>query len=134
LLVKVDRASMAAGLEVRAPLLDHRIAEFAWSLPEEMKIRNGQGKSLLRELLYSHVPRELVDRPKQGFEAPVGRWMREGLRDWAESLLSKEALIKHGLLNTAVVRKRWAEHANGQRNWTYPLWTVLMLQAWLEAQ
>jgi asparagine synthase (glutamine-hydrolysing) len=134
LLVKVDRASMATGLEVRAPLLDHRIAEFAWSLPEEMKIRNGQGKSLLRELLYSHVPRELVDRPKQGFEAPVGRWMREGLRDWAESLLSREALIKHGLLNVAVVRKRWAEHANGRRNWTYPLWTVLMLHAWLEAQ
>ncbi len=133
LLVKVDRASMATGLEVRAPLLDHRIAEFAWSLPEEMKIRNGQGKSLLRELLYSHVPRELVDRPKQGFEAPVGRWMREGLRDWAECLLSRDTLVKHGLLNTAMVRNRWSEHANGQRNWTYPLWTVLMLQAWLEA-
>jgi asparagine synthase (glutamine-hydrolysing) len=134
LLVKVDRATMAASLEVRAPLLDHRIAEFAWSLPEDFKLGPGGGKRVLKGVLNRYVPRELVDRPKQGFEPPIGRWLREGLSDWADDLLAVDRLNRQGFLNTILVSKRWEEHRSGRRNWAYPLWNVLMLQAWLDAQ
>jgi asparagine synthase (glutamine-hydrolysing) len=133
LLVKIDRASMAASLEARAPLLDHRIAEFSWSLPLELKIRERRGKWILRQVLYKRVPRELVERPKQGFEVPVGPWLRGPLRDWAEDLLSAGALSESGLIDPKPVLARWREHVKGRRNWTYPLWIVLMLQAWLKA-
>jgi asparagine synthase (glutamine-hydrolysing) len=132
LLVKVDRASMAVGLEVRAPLLDHRIAEFAWSLSPALMIAGGN-KRVLREVLYRRVPPTLVDRPKQGFEPPIGRWLREGLRDWAEELLSPARLAQQGLVDASVVGAYWHEHRDGRRLWTYPLWTVLMLEAWLDA-
>lgn len=131
LLVKIDRASMAVGLEVRSPLLSHRVAEFAWSLPPTLAVEAGM-KRVLRETLHRRVPRELVDRPKQGFEPPVGRWLREGLRDWADDLLSPRRLRQRGLVDPAVVAARWSEHRGGRRNWTYPLWTVLMLEAWLD--
>ena len=131
LLVKVDRASMAVGLEARAPLLDHRIAEFAWSLPPALIVGGGP-KRVLREVLYRRVPRALVDRAKQGFEPPIGRWLREGLRDWADDLLSPARLRRQGFLAPDVVAARWSEHRAGRRNWTYPLWTVLMLEAWLD--
>jgi asparagine synthase (glutamine-hydrolysing) len=131
LLVKVDRASMAVGLETRAPLLDHRIAEFAWSLPPALMLAGGE-KRMLREVLYRRVPRALVDRPKQGFEPPIGDWLRQGLRDWADDLLSPARLARTGLLDPQFVAARWREHRSGRRNWTYPLWTVLMLEAWLE--
>lgn len=134
LLVKVDRASMAASLEVRSPLLDHRIAEFSWTLPENMKIQNGIGKRVLRDVLYRYVPQELVDRPKQGFEPPVAKWLRGGLRDWAGDLLSPARLNDQGFLSAATVSDRWNEHSSGRRNWAYPLWNVLMLQAWLDDQ
>ena len=130
LLVKVDRASMAVGLEARAPLLDHHIAEFAWSLPPALMIE-GSAKRVLREVLYRRVPRALVDRPKQGFEPPIGRWLREGLRDWADELLSPARLDREGMVDPRVVAARWHEHRSGRRSWTYPLWTILMLQAWL---
>jgi asparagine synthase (glutamine-hydrolysing) len=132
LLVKVDRASMAVGLEVRAPLLDHRIAEFAWSLSPALMIHEGN-KRVLREALYRRVPHTLVDRPKQGFEPPIGRWLREGLRDWAEELLSPARLAQRGVVDPSLVGACWREHRDGRRSWTYPLWTVLMLEAWLDA-
>ena len=132
ILVKVDRASMAASLEARAPLLDHRIVEFAFGLPYRSKHREGVGKWLLRELLYRHVPRTLVDRPKQGFAVPVGAWLKGPLRDWAESLLSVESLNRHGVLDPKVIRARWAEHINGTHDWERLLWNVAMLQAWLQ--
>jgi asparagine synthase (glutamine-hydrolysing) len=130
LLVKVDRASMAVGLEARAPLLDHRIAEFAWSLPPELMVAGG-AKRVLREVLYRRVPRALVDRPKQGFEPPIGRWLGAGLRDWADDLLSPARLAAAGFLEPRAVAIRWQEHRSGRRPSTYPLWNVLMLQAWL---
>jgi asparagine synthase (glutamine-hydrolysing) len=131
LLVKMDRASMAVGLETRAPLLDHRIAEFAWSLPPALAVEGGP-KQLLREVLLRRVPRSLVERPKQGFEPPLGRWLRDGLRDWADDLLDVARLRRHGLVVAETVARRWAEHRSGRRNWTYSLWSMLTLEAWLD--
>ncbi len=132
ILVKVDRASMAVSLEARAPLLDARIYEFAWSLPERMKIRDGKGKWLLRKVLHRHVPKTLFERPKQGFNMPVGAWLRGDLRDWAESLLAEDRLANEGWLDAEQVRAVWQEHLNGTGNHATKLWTVLMFQAWLE--
>ena len=131
ILHKVDRASMGASLETRAPFLDHRVVEFAWQLPQHMKIRNGQSKWLLRQLLHQHVPRDLVDRPKAGFGIPLGDWLRGPLRDWAEDLLCESQLIQEGFLDPRRVRQRWSEHLSGKRNWQESIWAVLMFQAWL---
>lgn len=129
ILVKVDRAAMAASLETRVPFLDERVIDFAWHLPFHQKVRDGQGKWLLRQLLYRHVPRELVERPKQGFGVPIEHWLRGPLRDWGEDLLSPEALAADGLLDPAPVRAMWQRHLSG-RNVQYALWNVLMYQAW----
>jgi asparagine synthase (glutamine-hydrolysing) len=134
ILVKVDRASMAVSLEARAPYLDHRIVEFAWSLPKLLKVREGQGKWIMRRLLDRYVPREMIERPKQGFGVPIDTWLREPLRPWAEALLAEDRLAAEGFLDPAPVRKKWKEHLNGERNWQYHLWQVLMFQAWLEAE
>lgn len=134
ILVKVDRASMAHGLECRAPLLDARLYQFCWSLPEHMKVRNTpqgrQGKWLLRQVLAKHVPPRLFERPKQGFTMPIGQWLREDLRDWAENLLDAKTLEAEGLLNARRVRKIWQAHLNGQGYHDQQLWAILMFRAW----
>ncbi|APE27888.1 asparagine synthase (glutamine-hydrolyzing) [Aurantiacibacter gangjinensis] len=129
-LVKVDRAAMAVSLETRTPYLERDLYRFAWSLPADMRAGAGIGKRLLREMLYTHVPRALVDRPKAGFAIPVGRWLRTGLRDWAESELSRDALAKSGLLDVDTIRRRWEEHLSGRQDHEALLWNVLMFQAW----
>ncbi len=134
ILVKVDRAAMAVGLEGRMPLLDHRVFAFAWRLPLAMKTLNGQSKWPLRQVLYRHVPRELVERPKMGFGVPIRDWLRGDLREWAEDLLSAPALAAGGMFDAAEVRRRWTEHLGGRRNWQHQLWCVLMFQAWHAAQ
>lgn len=131
ILTKVDRASMAVGLEARVPLLDPHIVEFAWRLPMSMKIRGTQGKWLLRRLLYRYVPKHLVDRPKTGFSVPVGDWLRGPLRDWAESLLASSQLDSSPIFRSQLIRKKWAEHLDGRGTSQHGLWGVLMFQAWL---
>ena len=133
ILTKVDRAAMAVSLETRVPFLDHRVVEFAWSLPLEYKMRGGQTKWALRQVLYRHVPRRLVDRPKMGFAVPVAAWLRGPLRDWAEGLLDCARLHRQGFLDGAVVRRKWEEHLSGRANWQNQLWDVLMFQQWFEA-
>ena len=133
ILVKVDRATMAMGLEARVPLLDHRLVEFAWRLPRPMKIRNGKGKWLLRHVLARHVPVELTDRPKMGFGVPVGDWLRGPLRGWAEGLLAVERVSSEGFLEADPIRAAWADHVSGRSDRAYQLWNVLMFQVWLES-
>ena len=130
ILTKVDRASMAVSLEVRAPLLDTRVAAFAWSLPMALKIRNGDAKWLLRQVLYRHVPQALVDRPKAGFGIPIGAWLRGELRDWAEDLLDEHSLRDAGIFNPAPLRKLWTQHLDGGRNHQAALWPILMFESW----
>jgi asparagine synthase (glutamine-hydrolysing) len=134
ILCKVDRAAMATSLETRVPFLDHRVAELAWQLPLHMKIRGNESKWALRQVLYRHVPRELIERPKAGFAIPIGQWLRGPLRDWAESLLDSNRMAQQGYLRPALVQTTWQEHLSGRHDHTPKLWAVLMFQSWLESQ
>jgi asparagine synthase (glutamine-hydrolysing) len=132
ILAKVDRATMAVALESRAPLLDHRVVEFALGLHENMKLRGDQSKWVLRQVLYRHVPKALIERPKMGFEVPIGLWLRAGLKDWAAALLDPTRLRREGYFDAALIDRLWQQHQSGRFNWGAQLWCVLMIQAWLE--
>ena len=130
ILVKVDRASMGVSLETRVPFLDRRVVEFAWRIPLSMKVRHGQTKWILRQVLYKYVPKDLVERPKKGFAVPVGAWLRGPLREWVEALLDERRLREEGIFNPKPIRQKWTEHLSGIRNWQHYLWNILMFQAW----
>jgi asparagine synthase (glutamine-hydrolysing) len=132
ILVKVDRAAMAVGLETRVPMIDHRVFEFARRLPYEYKVRDGHGKDLLRRLLYRHVPASMVDRPKKGFSVPLAQWLRGPLKDWGAALLDPVRLRDDGVFQAQPVLRKWREHQSGTRDWSTHLWSVLMMQAWLD--
>ncbi|MGE0358424.1 MAG: asparagine synthase (glutamine-hydrolyzing) [Burkholderiales bacterium] len=134
ILVKVDRAAMAASLETRVPFLDPRVVAFAWSLPVDYRAHETHPKRVLRRLLHRHVPPELVERPKAGFAVPLAAWLRGELRDWAEALLDPARLAREGVFEPAPIRRAWEEHLSGRRDWPYHLWDVLMFQAWHERQ
>jgi asparagine synthase (glutamine-hydrolysing) len=133
ILVKVDRAAMAVSLETRMPLLDHRVVEFAWRIPLAANLNRNGSKGILRNVLYRYVPKALVDRPKMGFGVPIDSWLRGPLKEWAEDLLERTRLRREGYLKPELIQQRWQEHKQGKRNWHYPLWNVLMFQAWLQA-
>ena len=134
ILTKVDRAAMAVSLETRVPFLDHRIFEFAWSLPLEYKIHKGVGKRILRDVLYRYVPKKLIDRPKMGFGVPIAKWLRGELKDWAAAFLNPDLIRQQGYFDYQYVDKLWYEHQSGKRNQQSALWTILMFQSWLAEQ
>lgn len=133
-LAKVDRASMANSLETRVPLLDHRIVDFAMSLPIEYKLRNGVDKWVLREVLYKYVPKKLIERPKMGFGVPLAEWLRGPLKEWCENLLNKKRLDEEGFFDSKIIRTKWKEHLEKKRNWQAQLWDVIVFQDWLDNQ
>ena len=133
LLVKVDRAAMAVSLETRVPFLDHEIVEFVLGLPMDYKLKNNQGKHLLRKVLYRHVPKEIMERPKMGFTVPLGKWLKGPLKCWASNLIEPNKLKDEGYFDPDPVMDMWNEHLNGRANWGHQLWNLLMFQSWLKS-
>ena len=131
ILHKLDRASMAASLETRIPLLDHRIVEYALRIPLEIKIKDGQGKWPIRQVLYKYLPKEITERPKQGFSVPIEDWLRGPLKQWASELLDKNRLIKEGFFDAEMITQIWDEHLSGKRRFQNYLWNILVFQQWL---
>jgi len=131
ILVKVDRAAMTSSLETRVPFLDHKLIEYVWKIPHSLKFRNGQGKWILKKILNKYIPNNLTERPKAGFEIPLGSWLRGPLKDWGENLLNEQRLLQEGYFNSKLIRNKWSEHLSGKRNWQNELWNVLMFQAWI---
>jgi asparagine synthase (glutamine-hydrolysing) len=134
ILVKVDRAAMSNSLETRVPFLDYRIVEYAWTIPLKNKLNNNYSKSIVRDILYSYVPKELIERPKMGFGVPIDNWLRGPLKNWAEELLNEHEIKNDGLLNYDIIKRKWDEHISGKRNWQYHIWDVLMFQSWYREQ
>lgn len=132
ILVKVDRSAMAVSLETRVPFLDHNVFELAWKMPLSIKLKSGQSKWCLRQILYKYVPKELIERPKMGFAVPLDSWLRGPLLEWAENLLNHERLVSEGFFDANIISSMWQEHKSGKRNWQYQLWDILMFQAWFE--
>ena len=132
ILVKVDRASMSVSLEVRVPLLDHRLVEFAWTMPKKMRLRNSTTKWLIREVCYRYIPKEIVDRPKMGFSIPLNAWLSGPLYEWADSLIREDRLTQQGIFNPTAVRKVWDDFLDGKGNYQHGIWGILQAQAWLE--
>ena len=132
ILVKVDRAAMASSLETRVPFLNHRLIEYVNKIPQSLKLKNGQGKWILKEILSQYVPKNLTETPKMGFAVPINNWLRGPLKDWAENLLDEKRLQEENYFNSKLIRNKWNEHLSGERDWQYDLWDVLMLQAWID--
>ena len=132
ILTKVDRASMAVSLETRLPFMDHRLIEFAWTLPNEYKYKNGRTKWILKEVLNKYIPKKLYDRPKQGFGIPINEWLKGSLREWAEELLNEQKLKEQGYFDAIKIREKWMQHQSGKSNWQHQIWNILMFQSWLE--
>jgi asparagine synthase (glutamine-hydrolysing) len=125
---------MANSLETRVPFLDHRVVDFALSLPIELKLREGVDKWILREVLYKYIPKSLIERPKMGFAVPLAFWLRGPLKEWCENLLNEKRLDDEGFFNSKIVRTKWLEHLSGKRNWENQLWDVVVFQSWLDEQ
>jgi len=133
ILVKLDRATMASSLETRVPFLDHKLIEYVWTIPHSLKLKKGDGKWILKQILNQYVPKNLTERPKMGFGVPLGSWLRGPLRDWAENLLNEKRLMQEGYFNPKLIRDKWSEHLSNKKNWEHALWNVLMFQAWIDA-
>jgi len=132
ILVKIDRAAMSSSLETRLPLLDHRVVEFAWRTPLNMKLKNNRSKWLLRQVLKKYLPENLIEGPKKGFSVPIAEWLRGPLKNWANDLLDEKLIFTQNYFSAKPIKIKWEEHLSGKQDWSKQLWTILMFQSWLQ--